>query len=76
MQIIATAGDGARLLLAEDAEAAVGRVWVRRTNELYPEHSVEAIVKFGGWEPYAGDEDAAAIISGASALQTPGPTTS
>jgi hypothetical protein len=76
MQIIASAGDGARLLIGEDAKASVGRVWVRRTNELYPEHSIDAVVKFGGWEPYDGDEDADAIISGASALQTPGPTSS
>jgi hypothetical protein len=66
MQIIACAGEG-RLLIETDARRALGRVWVRRTNELYPEHSIDAVVKFGGWEPYAGAEDADAIISGARA---------
>jgi hypothetical protein len=66
MQIIAQHGDN--LLIETDAPRALGRVWVRRTNELYPEHSIDAIAKFGGWEPYSGDEDADEIITGASAL--------
>jgi len=76
MQIVASAGNGARLLLAESSSADLAQVWIRRTNELHPPHSRDAIVKFGGWTPYDGDEDGDAIISDASALQTPDPTTS
>ena len=56
--------DSGDYLLIETREG-VGRVWDRISNELYPEQDVEAIAKFGYWQPYTGSESAEAIVKAA-----------
>jgi hypothetical protein len=51
VRIVAQRDEGNLLLLADDDEV-LGRVWRRDTSELFPRHSLSAILKFG-WHPPA-----------------------
>ena len=65
MQIVAQRGNGERLLLVDDDDQ-LGQVYERALNRLYPKHEPAAILKFGYWQDYDGDEDADAIARGAA----------
>lgn len=64
MKIIAQRGGGSLLLIVDDD--TLGQVFDRTKNRLFPKQEPAAILKFGYWQDYTGDEDADALVSGAT----------
>jgi hypothetical protein len=69
VKIVAQREGGDYLLI--ETRKDMGRVWDRAFNELFPEQSQAAILKFGYWTDYTGSESAEDIVQQANRNAAP-----